>query len=262
MSTGTTEIKKTDPLQISDYFKSKQAEADTALYADKKDKATLDKDDFLNLLVTQLRYQDPLNPSDNQQMAAQMAQFSSLEQMKNMATSLEGMGDSIKGMIEQQAASSVAMSSSSATALIGKTVRLRREELVQSKVGQATALNVTAPAGSELVVSNAEGVVVRTLSLDGTTRDGKPIRDSNGDGTVTWDGKDASGVQVPRGRYVLSVRSVATGEKSGDIWTDAEVGGVQFDPSGPRIVAGGQTYSMSDLLAVASEQPKQTGAKS
>lgn len=42
----------------------------------------LDKDAFLKLLTTQLRYQDPLNPMDQQQFAAQMAQFSALEQMQ------------------------------------------------------------------------------------------------------------------------------------------------------------------------------------
>lgn len=45
---------------------------------------TLDKDSFLKLLVTQLQYQDPLNPTDNTEFVAQMAQFSSLEQMQNM----------------------------------------------------------------------------------------------------------------------------------------------------------------------------------
>ena len=46
----------------------------------------LDKDAFLQLLVTQMRYQDPLNPMDNQEMMAQLAQFSALEQMQNVAT--------------------------------------------------------------------------------------------------------------------------------------------------------------------------------
>lgn len=45
----------------------------------------MDKDMFMQLLVTQLQYQDPLNPMDNQEMMAQMAQFTALEQMKNVA---------------------------------------------------------------------------------------------------------------------------------------------------------------------------------
>ena len=65
------------------------------------------KDEFLQLMVTQLKYQDPLNPADNQQFLAQMAQFSALEQMQNLNTSytatkaLSLVGKYIEGTINQ-----------------------------------------------------------------------------------------------------------------------------------------------------------------
>ncbi|WP_069997456.1 flagellar hook assembly protein FlgD [Cellulosilyticum sp. I15G10I2] len=57
--------------------------------SDRTTKQELDKDAFMNLLVTQMKYQDPLNPMDNQQMMAQLAQFSALEQMTNVAQTVE-----------------------------------------------------------------------------------------------------------------------------------------------------------------------------
>lgn len=53
----------------------------------KRNTGELGKDEFINLLVTQLQYQDPLNPQDDTQFIAQMAQFSALEQMQNLNTS-------------------------------------------------------------------------------------------------------------------------------------------------------------------------------
>ncbi len=54
-----------------------------------KNQSELDKDVFLNLLVTQMKYQDPLEPMDNSQMLAQLAQFTALEQMTNVAQASE-----------------------------------------------------------------------------------------------------------------------------------------------------------------------------
>jgi len=62
----------------------------TASKAGDRKTGELGKDDFLNLLVTQLRYQDPLNPTDDKEFIGQMAQFSALEQMQNLNTSFSG----------------------------------------------------------------------------------------------------------------------------------------------------------------------------
>lgn len=52
-------------------------------------KAELGKEDFLTLLTTQLQYQDPLNPQDSSEFVAQLAQFSSLEQLININEGVE-----------------------------------------------------------------------------------------------------------------------------------------------------------------------------
>jgi flagellar basal-body rod modification protein FlgD len=72
---------------------------------------TLGKDDFLRLLVAQLKAQDPLNPMEATEFTAQLAQFSSLEQMTN-----------INSTLEELVAAQQAMGNSSLISIIGKLV--------------------------------------------------------------------------------------------------------------------------------------------
>ena len=65
-----------------------------SLHKGKRVSKSLDKNDFLKILITQLSYQDPTKPMEDKEFIAQMAQFSSLEQMTNMSkgfTNLTGM---------------------------------------------------------------------------------------------------------------------------------------------------------------------------
>jgi len=79
------------------------------------DNASLGKDDFLKLLVAQMQNQDPMNPTDSTASIAQMAQFSSLEQMTNIATSMDALNKSMTNFSQQS-------SLTQGAALIGKSV--------------------------------------------------------------------------------------------------------------------------------------------
>lgn len=83
----------------------------------------LGKDDFLRMFVTQLQHQDPMNPTDDKQFMAQMAQFSQLEQTTNMADTLARL--------------SLAGQSSQAMGLIGHTVEWEDADgVAQSGIAQ------------------------------------------------------------------------------------------------------------------------------
>jgi len=86
----------------------------------RKIKQQMDKNDFLTLLITQLKNQDPMNPVEDKQFIAQMAQFSQLEQMNNMSTEFKRMA----GM----------MSSGQAFSVLGKTVDVQVGDKTMSGV--------------------------------------------------------------------------------------------------------------------------------
>lgn len=67
------------------------ASSNVSKAASKSDSSTLGKDDFLKILITQLQNQDPMQPMEDKDFIAQMAQFSALEQTTNMASQLEAM---------------------------------------------------------------------------------------------------------------------------------------------------------------------------
>jgi len=97
---------------------------------------TLGKDAFLQLLVTQMKYQDPLDPQDNGEYLAQLAQFSALEQMTNVA---DGLGDVSKLVSNIDTSVLVGQLSN----MIGKDVQWIKETSTTDENGKVTTTKTT-----------------------------------------------------------------------------------------------------------------------
>jgi len=141
---------------------------------------------FLSLLMTQLKNQDPTSPLDTNQFTSQLVQFSSVEQQINTNTSLTK-------LIELTQTGSLLQSS----AMVGKTVAVQSDQLV---VQNGTAgLRFTTPTAEpvEISITNAAGKKL----LDTT------VPAASGPNTWTWNGKDAAGNTVPDGLYTVSVQA-------------------------------------------------------
>jgi flagellar basal-body rod modification protein FlgD len=110
--------------------------------------SSLGQEDFLKILTTQLNYQDPLKPMDNQQFMAQMAQFASLEQTRTMNDNIETL------LMIQSATQSVG--------LLGRTVEVSTDS--GTVVGSVTSLRFS-NGQPLLTVKTSAGQVLSDLGL-------------------------------------------------------------------------------------------------
>ena len=198
---------------------------------------SLGQDQFLNLLVAQLKNQNPMDPVDNSQMMAQLAQFSQLEQTKQMATAMTT-------FIKQQGAANA----TSLTALLGKHV-----------TAQGSGFSLTAGTPSSLgfnLEAKASTVTVQVLNAAGApVRTWNGIDQPAGTQSMMWDGKDDSGNKVPSGQYTFTVAAkTANGTAvSSSTQMTGVVTSIRYDPSGPVLIFdAGQVVLPSTIVNVQS----------
>ena len=95
----------------------------------------LDKDAFMNLLAVQMKHQDPLSPTDNSQMIAQLAQFSALEQSQQL-------NDNIVGLAVLQQSNALLQQLTSSSALIGKDVQYSDPDTEATTWGRVESVRI------------------------------------------------------------------------------------------------------------------------
>ncbi len=163
------------------------------------------KDAFLQLLVTQLKLQDPTNPLDDKQLIAQLAQFSSLESLNN-----------IQNTVEKLASKFDDSNILSGLKFLGTEVRAPGNEIVKQdgEISQVTyKLNGDATR-TYVNIFDQYGNIVNTVELGPKNQ---------GTYTFEWDGKDFDGNVLPDGQYSLAFG--AEGPDGESVLIDTEVYG-------------------------------------
>ena len=205
-----------------------QSATGTAAAAATGTKNVVGKDEFLRMLVAQLKNQDPLNPLDGTAFTAQLAQFSSLEQLQNINTQL--------GSFTRQQQS---LSGSQAVSLIGKEV-LARGNTVQA-AGSPVALSY------QLAGDAAEGMV-RIYNAAGEFVDALSFRNQKqGLNTLTWSPPSSLAGTCT---FEVSATDRAGKAVGADTMIQGEVTGVNFRDGATTLSVGGREIAYGDVVSV------------
>ncbi len=186
---------------------------------------------FLNLLVTQLQNQDPLDPQDNEAFVAQLAQFSSLEQLTNANSSLESLYLAM-----------ASMNNASMTQLLGQEVRAYGDSFAYDGANAATVgfESDTNLENVSFTVMDESGKVVWTEQIGNYDA---------GSHDISWNGQTISGAQAEPGVYTFAITS---DDPSAEIVTIVEgiIDGMSFETGTPVPSMGGAEINLGDILEV------------
>jgi flagellar basal-body rod modification protein FlgD len=201
--------------------------------ANKTGPRQMGQDDFLKLLVTQLKNQDPLKPTDNTEFVSQLAQFSQLEQSAKQAQLLQ------KSLDAQTASLQFTL-----LPMVGRRVSLDRP-LAHLENGQASltyALEKNA-ARAQITMFDQNRQVIRTLDVTGLQA---------GLNQTPWDGKDSKGVAMPPGVYEYAVSALDQQGASVVAKGRAQltVTGVRMEEGQPKLAIGPITVDPSEIVEV------------
>ena len=186
-------------------------------------KTELGQEDFLALMVAQLKNQDPFKPMDPSQYVGQLAQFSSVSGLASMNQQLTNLTNSLRGNQVLDGAS-----------LIGRTVIAPGKEIWLDDAGNENRIlpqgMVDVPAGSsavQLVVKDSTGALVKSQALD-TTRGAQGF---------SWDGTTDAGDNAPAGTYTIEIVA-KVGNENVSLATSvaARVSSVALDPNTGSLV--------------------------
>lgn len=192
-------------------------------------KTTLGKEDFLKLLVAQLKNQDPLNPMESVEFTAQLAQFSSLEQLLSISSELKNQSLSIMTLAHTQA-----------VGLIGKSVTVNGGNSI-SVDGKPVTMNYSLVSDARevtITVSDSTGKVVKTINAGAQAA---------GVNSYTWNPGEGVAGQFT---YQVSAKDAEGNTVVTSTMTSGVVEGVKFKDNQIYVVVDGKEYLFDEIVSV------------
>ena len=186
---------------------------------------------FLQLLTTQLKNQNPLDPLDTNQFTQQLVQFAQVEQQMKSNDQLSSLVS-----LEKSAQATTALAYVGATVVVdGSTAALKN--------GSATwNLNVTKPSTATITIKDSTGqnVFTGTAAVNPGTQ------------TFTWDGRGNDGRIWPDGNYTLTATAVDASNQSVAISSEVQavVDSVDLSQDPPVMSINGQNYTLDKIKRV------------
>jgi flagellar basal-body rod modification protein FlgD len=191
------------------------------------------KDNFLKLLVTQMKYQDPMNPMDSAQMTSQIAQLNTVEGINQLNATVSNLQASLMASQSMQSAS-----------LIGKNILADGNSISLLNGSANLSMRLEGPAESVVVdVINASGRIIKTTDLGANAAGIK---------SFTWDGSTNEGGTAPNGQYTFQVNAKKLNQSVAVTpLIQATVSGVELTSAGPQLsLNNGTNIAMSTIRGV------------
>ncbi len=195
----------------------------------------MDKDAFFKMMLAQMKHQDPTNPMQSHEMAAQLAQFTSLEQLNNI-------NETLAGMSKQQQPSS----NYQALALIGKKVSGDSSKLTRAAGDTRHEFNFDLMGDSsqvQLTIKDSAGNIVKKMDVGQMKK---------GPNTLDWNGIGDDGLPARAGEYRINIEAKSPSGTKVFAKTSFEgrITGLNFSPEGPILLVGKQSLKLSDVKTI------------
>lgn len=215
-----------------DKIAAKKAEEASKKAGKSNPKATLDKDAFMKLLLTELKYQDPTSPMDSSKMLEQTSQLATLETQQNTNKMMKDLAEQMKAMM-----------SMNSFAALGTMALTGSDTVAKNATGNGVDFSMyfpdTAKSGMYEIYDSTSSKLIKSMSFKNIPK---------GIHKVHWDGKDNNGNEVPRGTYRVKAKyQTENGEQKETSLGKYPVEGIRFKDGKSEVKINGKFIDISKI---------------